>query len=498
MVNPIYYDIILYYIIHARMQQCNICSSNPNNKLYNYQVFAPEPNSSHAMHNAREGVLLEGLSVSDDYTPELNVLNHSTRYLTCDIRNKTLCANLKDTYVAKEEAIPGIKAAYNDSWTNYHTCNNKKLLCNNIIPTSQQLIQGNINTNTDNIKTVNDEIITCNNQKKSCNEMLNNMNTQKQNLARIQSSLDILTNYVKNNNCSAYNPNSLSSIENEINKVNSDINRTNDQLRNLNRGSIWVRLRNLRKIIDLNRNTLPSYSAKLTRLNASKEIIQKCLATSNRMNAANIEKAATQNKINLLQTGYNSCNSNYNKKCRNKNDELLDLNENHADQVDKLDKKNTEYTVNCNERINCDELKRETDKNQAAYDTANAEMLNALQKYNDCNDPTKNNCKDIYNEMNNAKKKNTKLKLTEGYVEFDNNATPGETHRRIISNYESIEKDYNKLKHNTHELDYMNKNKTSETSKYAGNKQLYDKAVYTNILLTTLATSLLYYLIIEL
>lgn len=481
------------------MQQCNICSSNPNNKIYNYHAFEPEINHT---YTAKPGVLFEGLFTNNDENTDekkevvLNGIDAVIKYMTCDVSNQTLSANLKTAHETKEKELPGIQSAYNTSWTNYHTCNNKRVLCNQIIPTSQQMIQSNINTNTTKIETVSKQITSCESQKQSCNKILNDMNSEKQAETNKSNELSGLNRTSSENQCYNYTANMLADTTANINRVTNEINNTRNEINGLNSGSFWKRLRNLGRIRGLLSN-INVKTDELNKLNAKKNIIEKCQSIRSQISNKNTELGTIRSNITLLQTGYNNCYTNYNKNCPNKNNELLQLNEKQIKEVTNLNIKNAEYNERCSEKLDCDTLEQTKNKNKIAYDNANAEILNALNKYNKSIDPTKNNCKILYSEMNRVKQ-NTNMDLREGYTAFDENDTMDDIRRKIISNYESIQTDYTKLKANTQELNLMNKNQTMKTSKYAENKIKYDKTIYTNILLTALTTSVLYYLIIEL
>ena len=58
------------------MQQCNICSSNPNNKTYNYHMFEPDEYAKPTRPS--NGIIIEGLdavaqsSIVTDSTTEFN------------------------------------------------------------------------------------------------------------------------------------------------------------------------------------------------------------------------------------------------------------------------------------------------------------------------------------------------------------------------------------------------------------------------------------------
>ena len=71
-------------------------------------------------------------------------------------------------------------------------------------------------------------------------------------------------------------------------------------------------------------------------------------------------------------------------------------------------------------------------------------------------------------------------------------------HQNILNNYNSIKGKFNNMQNDVKTLNESNTKSLSKTSLFATKKQKYDEAIMTNILLTTLATSLLYYTFVEL
>ena len=67
-------------------------------------------------------------------------------------------------------------------------------------------------------------------------------------------------------------------------------------------------------------------------------------------------------------------------------------------------------------------------------------------------------------------------------------------HEKIKSNYTKVQGDFNKLKINEQEMNIkLNKN----SSVYESPIDKHDKEIYTNLLLTAFATSLLYVVFVE-
>jgi chromosome segregation ATPase len=164
--------------------------------------------------------------------------------------------------------------------------------------------------------------------------------------------------------------------------------------------------------------------------------------------------------------------------------------------------KQTEYDTDCKDKIqDCAPLYSVFQQNLAKYDDETKKRNVLHDEYETCIDPTKNKCKDLYSAANyNNSVTTTNIdmsKSSEGFTQYGANDSADGTHAKLVANYKSVQNDYTKLKQNTQELNNANNNDNGKTSRYATKKQLYDNAIYTNILLTALATSMLYYVFVE-
>ena len=168
---------------------------------------------------------------------------------------------------------------------------------------------------------------------------------------------------------------------------------------------------------------------------------------------------------------------------------------------DSLKTTQTDYDNKCKGKMGCDGLFSIVQEKKAKYNVAN-DKKNAIKlEYEICLDPLRNGCNAIYNAANNNKiitgVKIDMLKQPEDFIQFSDNDTTDETHSMLLSNYKSVQNDYTKLKQNVQDLNNANNNDNTKTAKYASKKQLYDNAMYANILLTALTTSVLYYVFVE-
>jgi hypothetical protein len=161
-------------------------------------------------------------------------------------------------------------------------------------------------------------------------------------------------------------------------------------------------------------------------------------------------------------------------------------------------KQNTEveYKNICNSKqINCDKEYAVFQPIEKNYEKEKLAKVDLNNRHEICVDPYRNECKDIYNEYRHAKS-STKIATSlveqlQNYRDIDN-AT--ETHDKITANYNTIQGDYTKLKTNEQE---MNIKLNKKNSIYESTLDKHDKVIYTNILLTAFATTLIYVIFVD-
>lgn len=151
------------------MQQCNICSSNPTNKLYNYQMFKPDEYVKSARPSS--GFIIEGLDTitqSSVVTDSVTDLNSSrAKHIECSLANKLLCDDLNTQYNDKAAIVAGLEPAYNEASKNFNTCNNHKNKCAGIM-TAIDNIQKNIDDFNSKIEDKRKILSTCDLHKAEC------------------------------------------------------------------------------------------------------------------------------------------------------------------------------------------------------------------------------------------------------------------------------------------------------------------------------------------
>jgi len=214
-------------------------------------------------------------------------------------------------------------------------------------------------------------------------------------------------------------------------------------------------------------------------------------------------------ELTELNKQYTDCKAKYDNTCSaDERNALTKLIADRDDQTKQLEQKYAEYDNDCKDKIqDCEPLNSIYQQKLATYNHENDNKNRLDEEYKTCIDPKKNKCKDIYNDTNFNKSmtetnvdmlKPATTKSSEGFTQFNMDDNADETHAKLVANYKSVQNDYTKLKNNVQELNSANNNVISKTSRYANKKQLYDNAIYTNILLTALATSIVYYIFTDL
>ena len=158
------------------MQQCNICSSNPKNKIYNYQMFEQHKDQPNKKYTSIPGVLIEGLEVGsiDAANRDITEFNNVyATYIKCSIPNKAYCNTLQTKYDDQSKIVSELEPAYNANKIKYDTCMNNKTKCEgiNAIIRNSQL---KINDFNDNINKKQAILDTCSNEKIQCDIIQSN------------------------------------------------------------------------------------------------------------------------------------------------------------------------------------------------------------------------------------------------------------------------------------------------------------------------------------
>jgi len=369
------------------------------------------------------------------------------------------------------------------------------------------------------------------NEIKAAGANISNLNQRKTGLENIRGATENVRNdyqrransgnwFTRPINRARYNP-IVSRLNNQINNINSQIPPVQQQINTLSA-------------------TLPALNANLQNANAAKSqlyteasnirnkintvryahvtLITQKEYYDNREKACKDAKELIERQKTLLQTyeaelaglkeEHQKCIIGYEDKCSTEqHDKLTQLIAKRDEHGQLVKEKQTEYETDCKDKIqDCEPLNSIYQQNLATYKVENDNKNKLDEEYKTCIDPTKNKCKDFYKDANfNKSMTNTNIdmikpstsKLSEGFTQYSANDSADTTHAKLVANYKSVKNDYTKLKQNTQELNNANNNDVGKTSRYATKKQLYDNAIYTNILLTALATSMLFYVFVE-
>ena len=155
-----------------------------------------------------------------------------------------------------------------------------------------------------------------------------------------------------------------------------------------------------------------------------------------------------------------------------------------------------EYKDICNSKqMSCDNEYAVFQPIEESYNKEKLVKTDLKNRHEICVDPYRNDCKDLYNNYRNAQS-NTKISASiveklQNYSDLDD--APA-THTKIKANYTTVQGDFNKLKINEQE---MNVKLNKKNSLYESPIDKHDKVLYTNLLLTAFATSLLYVVFVE-
>jgi len=317
-----------------------------------------------------------------------------------------------------------------------------------------------------------------------------------------------------------YNP-LVNQLNGQINNINAQISQVQQQINTLEAsrpGLIATRdgANAVKSQLESNEGEIKTKIGQ----NIAKKVtlIQQSEYYNNRQKACNDAKIMIEDQNKLLQKyeaeltqlnkQYETCNRNYQVKCSiEAHNRLTKLITNRDKKRQLIEQKRTEHNNDCKDKIqDCEPLNSVFQQKFATYKVENDNKNKLDDEYKTCMDPKKNKCKDLYNDANFNKSmtetnvdilKPSTNKSSEGFTQYSINDNADATHAKLTANYKSVQNDYTKLKQNIQELNNANNNVIDKTSIYASKKQLYDNVIYTNILLTALATSIVYYVFAE-
>lgn len=186
------------------MQQCNICSSNPKNKIYNYQMFEPDEYVKSTRPSTR--FIIEGLdsiaqtSIVSDSATNLNSSN--AKHIECSLANKTLCDDLNKQYNNKVAIVAELEPAYITAKTAYDSCNNHKNRCIGITTTINNT-ETNIKAYNKDINTKTETLNTCGDHKTRCDTLKQEIDTKEKQIADLKGYIATNEDQYMKNMCNA-------------------------------------------------------------------------------------------------------------------------------------------------------------------------------------------------------------------------------------------------------------------------------------------------------
>lgn len=516
-----------YYNIRYNMQNNNYHTYDKNNNK-----------------KSKDNMIIEGL----DNKEKIDIVSSNYKsfngvyadYLKCSAPNNIACAKLQTEYDTQTTKVNNLENEYNKQDKIHTDCTNLKARCeviNDSINNTQAIIDG-INTkgraqhnllqsfqntsiesgrdflNKNNVDMC-DKNIDYSNKIDNLIDLKKTYNTNKEN---IQKKLTFKENDIYNNSIS------ISDSNNKIaaytaKKNTYDLNKTSNyneanKLRQIcHRSCSWFRCKtHCRHVPKHSAHWKHHYNLQGDRWKTLADGEQKKIDAENRrkQNFVNARTKNTNEKIQL-ENDIRSINTDI----TNKTNMMTNLkNDCSREQLNALEKLRSEMEANlkskrdteveykdiCNSKqISCDKEYAVFQPIEQNYNNEKLAQADLKNRHEICVDPLRNDCKDLYNEYRNYNK-NTQIATTlvekyQNYSDLDDTAPHApQVHEKIKSNYKKVQDDFNKLKTKEQEMNIkLNKN----SSVYESPIDKHDKEIYTNLLLTAFATSLLYVVFVE-
>jgi hypothetical protein len=219
--------------------------------------------------------------------------------------------------------------------------------------------------------------------------------------------------------------------------------------------------------------------------------IKKCSLIDEKIRDAEKEMNEISKTLISFENQHKTCMTNYNNKCSDDaKTKLAEKEQAYYNLNNELSDKQDSYNKYCKGTpLDCSPYSSEKDRLNAKADGLREKIADITQQHIICMDPTRNKCKDLYYDTH-KKLYDTKTEVRKIKEDFTNSIY--DTHDEINTTYKSNLIDNNNL---TKRINEIEENRTAYST-YS--KKNLDSTIYTNIMLTTLATSLLYYTMFEL
>jgi hypothetical protein len=516
-----------YYNIRYNMQNNNYHTYDKNNNK-----------------KSKDNIIIEGL----DNKEKIDIVSSNYKsfngvyadYLKCSAPNNIACAKLQTEYDTQTTKVNNLENEYNKQDKIHTDCTNLKTRCgiiNTRINETQEFIDGlnkkmkgkqtehnsfkevtPVESTADYLKTNNIDIcdnIDYSNKLDNLIDLKKTYNSNKDSTNKLISNKeeDIFNNdkelIVSENNIAAYEANREKYYLNS--KTNYDeAKRTRKHCwRSCSGWGPWRRCSvNCRSVQAHNAHWQNHYNnlGKQWSDKAQVEAEEKKKEEENKKKIENVgathkeEKLRLENNIKTINTNIETNKTNMNTLKNDCSRQMLNgINKISSDIEDKIRSKQStevEYKDICNSKqISCDKEYAVFQPIKQNYNNEKLAQADLKNRHEICVDPLRNDCKDLYNEYRSSNK-NTQIStsIVEKYQNYNNNDTAPQVHEKIKSNYTTVQGDFNKLKINEQEMNIkLNKN----SSVYESPIDKHDKEIYTNLLLTAFATSLVYVLFVE-
>lgn len=390
--------------------------------------------------------------------------------MKCNIENDQLCRQIKSDLDNLSDIRASALNAYQNISDKYAKCKQTAADCNKN-KRDRQVVESELNyLNTERAK-IQSVIQACDSFEAEIARLTPQINTLQNEINTSLATINSIT--IDNQRCSNNN------ITNIINDKRAALNRAKIAVSAAERLPIfkWIKRKIVAKAAQYRDSFVHSVQAG-----------DRCLDAKNRYQNASSQINNLRNTLNsIINQRKNNCvNDRYTKYNR--------FNADHTSTQIKFNNLQNFDRINCKVVENCEtEYKPLVDAKYAEFNTSTEQHGLKQTEYNTCKDPTKNQCKSFYNNINQAEQdlaKNvnairTGITMGEGMCANIDQCTD-----QVKQDYSDLEQSRTKIQNALAEINKkpMVQRRIDETYSYT------ESTIYTNIILTTASISLLYYL----
>ena len=388
--------------------------------------------------------------------------------MKCNIENDQLCRQINSDLDDLSDIRASALNAYQNISDKYAKCKQTAVDCNKN-KRDRQIVESELNYLTRERNKIQSVIESCDKFEAEIARLTPQINALQNEINTSLATINSIT--IDNQRCSNNN------IINAINANRDQLHRANIEVSNAERFPGWVRRKFVARAAHRRDAIAPSVQAG-----------DRCLEAKNRYQNTSSQINNLRNTLNsIINQRKNTCvNDRYTKYNR--------FNADHTSTQIKFNNLQNFDRINCKVVENCEtEYKPLVDAKYAEFNTSTEQHGLKQTEYNTCKDPTKNQCKSFYNNINQAEQDlaeninaiRTGITTIEGMCENIDECTD-----QVKQAYSELEESRTSMKSALAELGQkstINK-RIDETYFYA------ESTIYTNIILTTASISLLYYL----